>query len=83
VREEAEIRGEEKMEVKNPYPEYILDEASGVEVAGDLHRAWDEGFIAGMKVTVDALKRAIEGAFLEIARTQILVQIPHSGEGES
>lgn len=28
----------------NPYPEYITDEASGIQVPNDLHTAWEAGY---------------------------------------
>jgi len=51
-------------EIANPYPETVVDEASGVEVSGDLHRAWDEGFRAGMHTAAglvgEVLKEMLE-----------------------
>ncbi|MFC1980688.1 hypothetical protein ACFLVN_00325 [Chloroflexota bacterium] len=31
----------------NPYPEYMVDEASGIEVPDIRHRAWAEGYRVG------------------------------------
>ena len=32
---------------KNPYPEFLIDEVSGIEVADTRHKIWAEGYIAG------------------------------------
>ena len=32
---------------KNPYPEVLIDEASGIEVPNIRHRIWAEGYKAG------------------------------------
>jgi len=34
---------------KNPYPEFLIDEASGVEVIDTRHEIWAEGYEAGRK----------------------------------
>ena len=34
-------------EVRNPYPETMVDEASGVEVSDIRHQVWAEGYAAG------------------------------------
>lgn len=45
-----------------PYPQYIVDEVSGVRVENDLYRAWMEGYNRGyqdgqVKDYRDAIKR--------------------------
>lgn len=37
---------------KNPYPETIIDEASGIEVTNNEHYIWEDGFKAGIKEVV-------------------------------
>ena len=32
---------------KNPYPETLIDEVSGIEVLGIRHQLWEEGYRAG------------------------------------
>ena len=32
---------------KNPYPEFLTDEASGIKVLDSRHRIWGEGYKAG------------------------------------
>jgi len=32
---------------KNPYPEFLIDEASGIEVPDTRHKIWVEGYEAG------------------------------------
>ncbi len=32
---------------KNPYPEFLVDEASGIKVHDSRHRIWAEGYEAG------------------------------------
>jgi len=34
---------------KNPYPEFLIDEASGLEVPDIRHKIWAEGYNAGKK----------------------------------
>lgn len=34
---------------KNPYPEFLVDEVSGIEVLDTRHRIWTEGYEAGRK----------------------------------
>jgi len=34
---------------KNPYPEFLIDEVSGTEVADIRHKIWAEGYDAGRK----------------------------------
>ena len=34
-------------ETKNPYPEFIVDESSGIQVRDTRHEIWGEGFKAG------------------------------------
>jgi len=38
---------------KNPYPDFISDEASGVAVPNDKHQLWEEGFKAGIEEVVE------------------------------
>lgn len=33
----------------NPHPEFITDEASGIEVRNQRHKDWQEGYEAGRK----------------------------------
>ena len=35
--------------VKNPYPDFLVDEASGIEVTDNRHRIWAEGYQAGRR----------------------------------
>lgn len=32
---------------KNPYPEFLIDETSGIQVPDIRHQLWDEGYKAG------------------------------------
>jgi len=34
---------------QNPYPEFLIDEASGIEVPDTRHKIWAEGYEAGRK----------------------------------
>jgi len=50
--------------MKNPYPLKIIDETSGIEVESSLHRAWEEGYRAGIR-EVEALLEHLLGYFDE------------------
>jgi hypothetical protein len=42
------IKGEGRMSgSRNPYPEFLIDEASGIKVASIRHQIWAEGHKAG------------------------------------
>ena len=38
----------------NPYPEFLIDEASGIQVRDLRHELWAEGYEAGRKDSPDA-----------------------------
>lgn len=41
----------------NPYPKEILDEASGITVASDNHKIWQQGYEAGWKEAADIVQK--------------------------
>ncbi len=41
-------------ERSNPYPEFLIDEASGIQVPDLRHEIWAEGYEAGRKDYPDA-----------------------------
>jgi len=43
--------------MKNPYPEKIVDEVTGIEVPNDAHRIWQEGYETACR---DILKAIVE-----------------------
>ena len=34
---------------KNPYPQFLIDEVSGIEVPNQKHQTWEEGYKAGKR----------------------------------
>ncbi len=46
--------GHRMYECSNPYPEFLIDEASGIQVRDIRHKIWSEGYEAGKKDTPDA-----------------------------
>jgi hypothetical protein len=50
VKQEAEMENKSRMnKSKNPYPKFLIDEASGIEVTDFKHKIWAEGYKAGRK----------------------------------
>ncbi len=43
--------------MRNPYPERIEDECSGIGVPSDKHRIWQEGYEAGWKEAKDIVQK--------------------------
>jgi hypothetical protein len=52
--------------IKNPYPESLVDEASGIEVPDSRHRIWAEGYRAGRKdkAIISSVMKAENGVVL-------------------
>ena len=42
-------RGDNMSKMKNPYPKFIIDEYSGIQVKNIEHEIWTEGYKAGRK----------------------------------
>jgi hypothetical protein len=46
---------------KNPFPEIIVDESSGVEVPSFPHRIWGSGYSAGFDDCLTAFEKNLNG----------------------
>ncbi len=54
VNRETEVKKKRRLNrSKNPYPKFLIDEASGIEVTDIRHKIWAEGYIAGRKENAD------------------------------
>lgn len=54
--------------MNNPYPDKLVDEASGIEVSNPQHKAWDEGCKAGQEEEYKKWVKAFMGAGILIAQ---------------
>jgi hypothetical protein len=51
--EEAGKRGKQMKKTRNPYPKFLTDEASGMEVPDSRHEIWAAGYHAGRRWALD------------------------------
>jgi len=58
---------------KNPYPKFLIDEASGIEVPDTRHKVWAEGYETGRK-NRQVIKNTIK------ARSGIVLVFDDKGE---
>ncbi len=66
---------------KNPYPQNIEDEASGVLVTNDEHRAWQGGYEAGWNEAKAIVQKVnAEAGDLRVFERMILVAFVSQGE---
>ena len=53
-------------EIKNPYPEELVEESSGVNVRTNAHYIWEDGYKAGQSNCLKELKGRIQRILREL-----------------